>query len=292
MKSTPMPRAVAAGPAVLAAGFGTLFLLHLAMEVDPGLPGMFVDLCETWGDGLALPVMTGALVFATARLPRAALERRHATAAATAGGTLGAVTQLVRWKDESHQLTWAHPEPHHLNAAGVYHAVFLTVMCTVTAALWTLALKRAMRARPGRRDRAVAFRALGVALAAGLVFATLLMIDDWEFLSTRSGATVLAATAAAAVLAVGMLLVVAVRPQRDRRGHDLSRPDTAPASEERGASPLSVPFGGEAAYDGSPEAPKPGRRYDGERPATALPGLPGGAEAVVPAGTWARRSRS
>ncbi|MFE9258554.1 hypothetical protein [Streptomyces sp. NPDC006879] len=207
----PARRAVAAGLAVFLAGFGTLFVFHLVMHRDPMLPGMFTDLCETWGDALALPVMTGALVFTATALPPAAREGRQVAAAATAGGVAGAVTQLVRWVDEDHQLTWAHPEPHHFNAAGVYHAVFLTVMCAATAGLWALALKRVVRASRDHKGRPGALRALGVALAAGLVFVTLLVIDDWEFYTTTSGAVVLATTMAAATLAAGVFTAVLVR---------------------------------------------------------------------------------
>ncbi|MEU2801642.1 hypothetical protein [Streptomyces sp. NPDC007117] len=212
--ATPARRAAIAGLSVLLAGFGALFVFHLVMDRDSRLPGMFVDLCETWGDALALPVMTGALVFTISALPKAAPEGGHAAASATAGGTAGALTQLVRWKDEAHQLTWAHPEPHHFNAAGIYHAAFLTAMCAVTAVLWTLALKRAARAGAGHRGRPGGVRALLVAMVAGLAFVVLLMIDDWEFLSTRSGAAVLATTAAAAVLAVGLFTTVMVRMHR------------------------------------------------------------------------------
>ncbi|MFG2313148.1 hypothetical protein ACGFS9_31440 [Streptomyces sp. NPDC048566] len=209
--ATPARRAVAAGLAVFMAGFGTLFVFHLTMDRDPRLPGMFTDLCETWGDALALPVMTGALVFAVTALPSAVREARQVAAVATAGGATGALTQLVRWVDEDHELTWAHPEPHHFNAAGVYHAVFLTLMCAATASLWTVALKRAARAPRGHRGRPGALCALVIAMVAGLVFVALLVIDDWEFFTTTSGAVVLATTMAAAALSAGLFTTVLVR---------------------------------------------------------------------------------
>ncbi|WP_432067746.1 hypothetical protein [Streptomyces sp. C10-9-1] len=244
--STPALKAVAAGGAVAVAGFGALFVFHLVMQRDPSLPTMFADLCETFGDALALPIMTGALVYALTRLPSTSREGVYAASAAAAGGATGALTQLVRLADGAHELTWAHPRPHHFTAAGIYHAVFLTVMCAVTAALWTLALRRLVRAHPEGEGTKPARRALCVGLAAGLSFVVLLMMDDWKFLSTTSGATVLAATAAATALTVCLFVVVMLRGHRRRRGlqaglrhgrHDRSHPGSLRPCRETSLRP-------------------------------------------------------
>lgn len=163
-------RAAVAALAVFAAGFGALAAFHAVRPADTGLPGLFDFASATWGDSIALPVMTGLLVYAVCGLPAAPRDRRVTVWAALAGAAAGLATEAYFLTAESPALNWTFPRPHHYTAAGWYHAAFLVAMCAVAAALWALALNRALRA--GR-----AARMLSAPLAAGLAFAALYAVD-------------------------------------------------------------------------------------------------------------------
>jgi hypothetical protein len=219
--------AVMAG-AVLAAGFVTLMVFYLAAPHARALPGLFQFLSATWGDGLALPVMTGALVFAVGRLPAGPHELPVSIGAALLGASLGIATQVQWLRDSSPRLNWTLPRPHHFNVAGVYHAVFLTAMCALAAALWTAALLRFAQA-PGRlAARRDAIAAVLLAALAGILFVTLLVADSIPDRSRASTATVtVAGVGVGLVLVVTALMAAArvIRAQRQRRLLTASRGD-------------------------------------------------------------------
>ena len=182
--------AVVVAGAVLAAGFGALAVLYSAVPHATALPGLFHFLSATWGDGLALPVMSGALVLAISLLPGTPHELPVSIGAGLLGACLGIVTQVQWLRDASPRLNWTLPRPHHFNVAGVYHAVFLTAMCALTAALWTLVLLRFAKV-PGRlAARRDAIAAGLLAAMAGMVFVVLLVVDSLPDRSRAGTATV------------------------------------------------------------------------------------------------------
>jgi signal transduction histidine kinase len=210
--------AVAVAGVVLVAGFVTLAVFYSAVPHARGLPGLYHFLSATWGDGLALPVMSGALVFAIGRLPGAPHELPVTIAAGLLGACLGIATQVQWLRDDSPRLNWTLPRPHHFNVAGVYHAVFLTAMCTLTAALWTLVLLRFARV-PGRLARRCdAIAASLLAAMAGLVFVVLLVLDSLPGRS-RAGAATLTVTG----VGVGLVLVVTAIVATVRLGRNKRR---------------------------------------------------------------------
>ena len=83
---------VVAALLVLSTGFGALTAFNVSTPRAAGLPGLFDYMSATWGDGLALPVMTGALVWAASCLPRARCERW----AVSAAGAVGTALAIVR----------------------------------------------------------------------------------------------------------------------------------------------------------------------------------------------------
>ncbi|MFI7876045.1 hypothetical protein [Streptomyces salinarius] len=199
---------------VESAGFCALLIFSVAITPAAGLPGLFHYVSATWGDGLALPAMTGALVYGIARLPRAPWERAAGATAALVGIALGAATQVQWLRDDAPHLNWTLPRPHHFNAAGVYHAVFLTVMSGLTAALWVFLLLRI--ARVGRTHRKAPLLAAGTALAAALVFTVLLAIDSLPSRATGASTATVTATALGAALLIGLLAWTALRVHRSR----------------------------------------------------------------------------
>lgn len=194
--------AVVAAGAVLVAGFISLIVLYSAVPHTRVLPGLFDFLSATWGDGVAMPAMTGALVFASGRLPAARRDLLVGTGAGLLGACLGIATQVEWLRNPSPGLNWTLPRPHHFNLAGVYHAVFLTGMCAVAAGLWTLVLLRFARASGRLTVRRDAIAVSVLAASAGIAFVVLLVADS---LPDRSQAG--AATATAAGIGVGLVLL-------------------------------------------------------------------------------------
>ncbi|MFG2800430.1 hypothetical protein [Streptomyces pseudovenezuelae] len=214
-RSFALKAAVLSGLLVESTGFCTLLIFSVATTPAADLPGLFHYVSATWGDGLALPTMTGALVYGIARLPRASKERAASGTAALLGIALGAATQVQWLRDDAPHLNWTLPRPHHFNAAGLYHAVFLTLMSGLTAALWVLLLLRIARA--GRVDRKAPLLAVGTALAAALAFTVLLAIDSLPSRSTGASTATVTAAALGGALLLGLLAWTALRVHRNRR---------------------------------------------------------------------------
>jgi hypothetical protein len=215
-------KALVAAAVVWVCGFGGLLVFFLALPRVDALPGLFDFASATWGDGLALPIMAGSLVYAIARLSVVRREHVVASVMGSLGVLLGAGTQVQWLLDDAPQGNWTFPRAHHFNAAGWYHAGFLTVMSAVTAVLWTLPLLRLAR-RPvgGSGARASAAVAVGVAFVAAASFAVLLGIDAAPKQATASSvATAVATTAGGVVLAIALVVTVvcAVRGRSPSRG--------------------------------------------------------------------------
>ena len=216
-KRCAVANAVAVAGVVLAAGFVALAVLDSVVSRPRGLPGLFHFLSATWGDGLALPVMSGALVFAIVRLPGTRHELPVSVGAGLLGASLGIATQVQWLRDDSPRLNWTLPRPHHFNVAGVYHAVFLTAMSALTAALWTLVLLRLVRV-PGRlAARRDSIAASLLAAMAGIVFVILLVVDSLPDRSRAGTSTVLVTGVGAGLVFVVMAIVAAVRVGRGIR---------------------------------------------------------------------------
>jgi hypothetical protein len=190
---------------VLVTGFGALLTFRAVGPRTAGLPGPFDFASVTWGDSLCLPLMTGFFAYVVRTLPPARGDARFAVGAALLGGALGVASQIAWLSNDAPRRNWTLPRPHHFTAAGWYHAVFVAVLCTITAALLALALNRVtLNTSPPRR----AWPAIGAGAAAGLVFIALLAADTGARVTPDSAGTGLLGTliglAAAAVAAVAL----------------------------------------------------------------------------------------
>jgi hypothetical protein len=195
-------------------GFGTLTVFYAAMPRQPRLPGLFDFLSATWGDGLALPLMAAALVYAALTLPPARRERVVAIISGLAGAAIGVATQVQWLRDNAPRPNWTFPRAHHFNVAGVYHAIFLVTMCAFTTALWLLIALRLAQATDVERS---AIGAGGIAAGSGAVFVVLLALDGRSAAATRAGAATTAATAAGLILLPAALASAAlIRWRRSR----------------------------------------------------------------------------
>jgi len=210
--------AVCWGLGVLSAGFGALNAFYLTGgSVPRGLPGLYDFASATWGDGIALPIMTTALCYTVLILPPSRHERLAASLSAVVSGALGIATQILWLRDDAPRANWTLPRPHHFTAAGWYHAAFLIGMCTLTGALWALALSRLATADIHRRREAT--KPAATAAVGGAAFIALLAVDASAPTVTSAGQATLYATA------IGTLLLVAVagitaRASRSRRSRE------------------------------------------------------------------------
>jgi hypothetical protein len=210
---------VLAGLLVLVAGFGALLIFSVTTPRVASLPGLFDYVSATWGDGVSLPVMTAALTYAIGRLHPVSHERLAGAATAMLGVGLGAATQVQWLRDDAPHLNWTLPRPHHFNTAGTYHAVYLTVMCATTAALWTMSLLRIAGSSGNLAERRAALVAVGVALLAAVSFAILLAIDSLPTRSTGASTATVVATGIGTTLLLALLALTALRIRR-RHSHD------------------------------------------------------------------------
>lgn len=190
--------------AVAAAGFGVMNVFWAADAHDPELRGLYEYLSATFGDALCLPAAFGAVAYARATLPRTENERRAGTLAALAGTVAGAALQAAWLLDEDPELNWTLTAPHQMNAAGIYHAVFLTGMSAFGA--WLLATA-AVRANAVERpfDDPRRRRPLEVAAAAGAGFVVLLVLDNRAASGLAQGATLATVGVAALAATAGAL---------------------------------------------------------------------------------------
>ncbi|WP_281905499.1 hypothetical protein [Phytohabitans aurantiacus] len=178
-------------------------------------PDLFHFRSATFGDGIFLPLAAGLLLCLARSLGGGRSDWLAAGGAAFLGGAAGTIVTLRALADPTPALNWTMPAPGVLNAAGLYHAVFLSLCSALIAGLLGLVLIRMNRL--GRRSndavqRYVASPQWVGALAALLSFAGCLAADNRG--GTTAGeltATLVVGIAAIAVLAA-MPLITRARP--------------------------------------------------------------------------------
>jgi hypothetical protein len=194
--------------AVVLLGYCALLAFWRSGSYPSSLPGLFSFRSATWGDGLLLPLLALSLRVLTERLS----QRHHVddarrctivAVAAFAGAALG-MAVVLSWILEDHPvLNWTLPKPHSLNAAGVWHAVFLVAASALFMALgadFVLHLRHADVADV-RKSLTSSWACTVLASIAGYAW---LGIAD----ATRADAS-LGGTTSLVVLAVGLCVVLA-----------------------------------------------------------------------------------
>ncbi|MBB4944938.1 hypothetical protein F4556_000473 [Kitasatospora gansuensis] len=199
---------------VLLGGWVPLQLMWAFGERTDGVPGLFAFRSATWGDGLLLPVLAFCLIGWIGQLSQPPGGRRPTLLAAAAGGVAGAALIAVWVADPSPESNWTAPRPHHLNTAGVWHAVFLVAASALFAGLWVEVLRRLRHAErpaegePPESDGPDPLRSMQAAGAVGCTvgFAWLAGIDSARAAGTSSGAGSVAVLGFAAVSLTACLL--------------------------------------------------------------------------------------
>lgn len=123
--ASPTQMGILAGSVVFVGGFGMMLTFWLTSDYT-GERGFPFYLSATLGDALILPIIAflgTRLVTENGSTPK---ERRAAHVASAVGGAAGAATQLSWLRSDDINLNWTFAAMHHFNAAGWYHAVFLT----------------------------------------------------------------------------------------------------------------------------------------------------------------------
>lgn len=129
--------------AVFCAGYLHLLLMWWSGYGDRGAnrPGFFDYVSGTWGDGVCLPLMAGALVWINGRLSFRG-SRDNRIAGALLGAAVAALVIIGWYSDPDPVLNWTMPAPHEFNAPGAAHAAFVLVACSFFGLLWTDFLHR------------------------------------------------------------------------------------------------------------------------------------------------------
>lgn len=196
-----------AAAAVFVAGFGVLSLIWEFGTWPREVLGFFHYRSAWLGDGLLLPLMAASLIIVIRKLPTPINERRWMAVAAVAGFAGGLSLQLLWLADPDPTLNWTLPAPHRFNAAGVYHAVFLTCATGLFFGLWVVVVRRlrVLRATaPTQLTATLTTPAAFTALAALMAFIGLVLLDNRGF---RTQA-ILATLAAIGGAAVGLALLL------------------------------------------------------------------------------------
>lgn len=168
-----MARGAAAG--VFLAGFGALNAYSVVTPNPHGLRGLYGYFSATIGDGVLLPAAAYTLV----RAVQITSRRRFRWWQLIAGAIIGAgasAALMWSWLTDPHpKLDWTLPEPGTFNAAGWYHAVFLTLTATFFCSL-IAALAGNLYAAPWLAERAA--RWMAVFCSALGAFAMLVFADN------------------------------------------------------------------------------------------------------------------
>ncbi|HEX8690285.1 MAG TPA: hypothetical protein VF729_08580 [Solirubrobacterales bacterium] len=189
---------------VLVAGFGALLLFWIGGEPRVDVPGLFDYAAATLGDGLLLPLLALACVFALAWVSTPAPNERNWTLIGALGGVgVGATIQAVWILDPSPHLNWTLVAPHELNTAGWWHTAFFVLASGFFSGC---AMRIALRVRSADAVKRRALAECGwLAIVAfcGLGFLGLAATDNLAANGTQAGL----ATAVGVTLAAGLFLV-------------------------------------------------------------------------------------
>ena len=157
-------------------------------------------------------------LFAGFRLTGPRSERLVALLAGLLGAAGGALVQIAWLSDDSPQLNWTLPEPHHFNTAGRYHAVFLVLISGTLAAAWMVVIMRWIYTDNWDQQLRMPALATAIAALATTAFALLLLTDnDAVPLSRAAAASLLGAGAFGTGLIASAIIAWRVRRRRKLR---------------------------------------------------------------------------
>lgn len=197
------------GLAVLLSGFGMMCVLWNMLDTPNALRGLFSYKAATIGDGVCLPILTGALYILVVDKKLQPKGKKMCRVLAVIAILAGMAVQASWLISDKTILNWSIPVLHHFNIAGWYHSIFFCIMFGVIAYLfsrvWFAMHEQVLFTKP---DNVF----LSLAVAAGSTFFFLWLYDDF---STKLSVPYLFSLGAMTVLAVMLFFVCTASYERE-----------------------------------------------------------------------------
>ena len=108
-------------------GFVSMNVWWNVLPRNGELYGLYYYKAATWGDGICLPLLTGALYY-ICRYVRKSDDKKRYFIIGVCTGLLGFGVQVSWLLDDNIVLNWTIPEVHYFNVAGFWHAFFFVLM--------------------------------------------------------------------------------------------------------------------------------------------------------------------
>lgn len=171
---------LAVGLLVFLGGFFPLLLVWWLGGYVDDQRGLFHFRSATWGDGLCLPLMAGALVLLNSRMsvPPSKVRRKRA---GIVGAALGAGIQIFWLADPDPTSNWTFPAPHEYNFPGWLHFWFFIGACSLFTVLWTeffYRLRGTYSAHPSEGRKQLESGAFALALGTAGAFTWMVSVDS------------------------------------------------------------------------------------------------------------------
>lgn len=130
-------RSIMMGIEVFLFGFVGMNIWWNILPREEGLHGLYYYRAATWGDGICLPLLTGALYY-VCNYTKQITARKKKVCIATGIGcvVIGGIIQVSWLLDENIELNWTIPKVHYFNIAGWWHMLFFMYMFGVLGKLF------------------------------------------------------------------------------------------------------------------------------------------------------------
>lgn len=117
------------GIVVFLFGFAGMNIWWNILPREESLHGLYYYRAATWGDGVCLPLLIGALYYVCNYKKQITVRKKKICIATGIGcAVIGGIIQISWLLDENIELNWTIPKVHYFNIAGWWHALFFMYM--------------------------------------------------------------------------------------------------------------------------------------------------------------------
>lgn len=127
-------KSVTVGFMVFLLGFASMNIWWNVLPRNAELRGLYYYKAATWGDGICLPLLTGALYYICKYVRKSDNKKRYSIIGVFTG-LLGFGVQVSWLLDNNIVLNWTIPKVHYFNVAGFWHAFFFVFMFSILGRL-------------------------------------------------------------------------------------------------------------------------------------------------------------
>lgn len=127
-------KSVTVGFMVFLLGFASMNIWWNVLPRNAELHGLYYYKAATWGDGICLPLLTGALYYICKYVRKSDNKKRYSIIGVFTG-LLGFGVQVSWLLDNNIVLNWTIPKVHYFNVAGFWHAFFFVFMFSILGRL-------------------------------------------------------------------------------------------------------------------------------------------------------------